>query len=169
MGKNLNKRLLKYIVIAIVGIVLPVFITTTVKAAVQTVNKIDGIAELGDTKEDVINALGQPDSPQSYDFYYIKNNSEIVVCFDELTSRAQAIIVKGGTPKYSVGGIKIGDNKAMVQKTFGTPERKFKYRNSKIECWHYPSKNVYISFNGDKVYSFSISSVNIKKSSCLAI
>jgi hypothetical protein len=91
------------------------------------------------------------------------------VCFDELTSRAQAIIVKGGAPKYSVGGIKIGDNKAMVQKAFGIAERKFKYRNSKIECWHYPSKNVYISFNGDKVYSFSISSVNIKKSNCLAI
>jgi outer membrane protein assembly factor BamE (lipoprotein component of BamABCDE complex) len=130
---------------------------------ISKVTRITGAAELGFTKQDVIKSLGRPDSPDKFDFYYIKKNSEVVVAFNDKTNLVESVIIKGSDPKYEVAGIKIGALKASVKEAFGNPEKVIKYAKSKIECWYYPSKNVNFAFSGDKVASFSISDVNIGK------
>lgn len=126
-------------------------------------SKISGCVELGYTKQDVMKKMGIPDSPERFDFVYVKDKSEVIVCFDDKTNIAEAVIIRGATPKYSIEGIKVGDMKASVRKMFGEPERTVYYKKSGVECWYYPSKNVNFAFTKDKIASFSISNVNVEK------
>ena len=129
-------------------------------AADTKVTKITGIASLGSTKTQVLESFGKPDSPQKYDFYYEKMNSEIIVTFNDKTSLAESIIVRGQNPKYAVNGIKVGSTKNDVAKAFGKPEKKFVYKKSDTECWYYPSQNLGFAFNNGKVASFSVNNIN---------
>jgi hypothetical protein len=124
-----------------------------------TKEKTVGPVELGLTKTQVMKLLGKPDSPEKFDFYYEKSGIKLVVIFDEKSKGVESIIVRGESPKYAVGGIKVGDIKDMVKQNYGTPERIVKYKKSGVECWYYPSQNVNFAIRGGKVESFGVSSV----------
>ena len=123
------------------------------------VTKIGGIAELGNTKSDVLRTFGTPDSPQKYDFYYEKTDSEIIVTFNDKTKLVESIILRGN-PKYTVSGVGIGATRQQVKNIFGTPEKKYFYNHTDTECWFYPSKNLGFAFENDKVASFSVNNCN---------
>ena len=124
-------------------------------------SRITGCVELGYTKQAVMKKMGKPDSPQRFDFFYVRDKSEVIVCFDDKTRIAEAVIIRGAEPNYSIEGIKVGDLKTTVKKAFGAPERIVNYMKSGVECWYYPSKNVNFAFTKDKISSFSISDVNV--------
>jgi outer membrane protein assembly factor BamE (lipoprotein component of BamABCDE complex) len=122
----------------------------------QKITKVTGAVELGRTKAQVLKSIGKPTSPQRFDFYYSNGKSEIVICFGDKTGRVEAVIVMGKNPKYSVKGITVGSSMAEVKQVFGNPERVFDYTKTGVECWYYPSKNVYFAIDKGKVSSFSV-------------
>jgi len=129
----------------------------------QKINKVNGAVGLGYTKGQVLKALGDPASPQKFDFFYERGEDELIVCFDDKTKLVECIIVRGKSQMYSAGGIKIGDARSNVIKTYGKPERVVDYRKSGVECWYYPSQNVNFAISGDKVSSFGVSNVTLVK------
>ncbi len=122
--------------------------------------KVPGIAKLGTTKEQVLKILGTPDSPQKYDFYYERMNSELIVTFNDKTKLVESIIMRGKSPNYSLAGVGIGSTKVDVKKAFGQPEKVFSYKKSNVDCWYYPSKNLGFAFEKDHVSSFSVNECN---------
>ncbi len=125
-------------------------------AIAKKVTKVTGAVELGLTKEQVVKTIGQPITPQKFDFYYVKGNSEIVICFGDKNGLVQSVTVMGRNPKYSVRGITVGSSKAAVTKAFGAPERVFVYKKNGVESWYYPSRNVGFAIDKGKVSSFSV-------------
>ena len=120
------------------------------------ITRMNGIADLGNTKEQVLKAFGSPDSPPKYDFYYEKPDTEVIIVFNENTKLVQSIIIRGKNAKYSVNNVTVGSTKTQVKTAFGAPEKKYSYIKSGAECWFYPSKNVGFAFHGDSVASFSV-------------
>ena len=159
MNRDLLSRLFTFSSITLVILLLPIYLASAPKINIHKENTVTGTVELGSTKKQVLKILGKPDSPQAYDFVYAKKDNEIVVCFNDKTKLAEAIIVKGKSRVYSVGGVKLGDSKDAVEKAFGDPEVVFSYKGG-VECWYYPSKNVNFAFDNDKIVSFSVSNCN---------
>ena len=131
--------------------------------AAKKETKVLGATELGATKSEVVRSLGKPDSPQQYDFYYTKGDSELIVSFNDKTKFVESIIVKGKSLKYSVNGIRVGDSKTKVSDLYGFPETVNRYDKGQTECWKYPSMNVNFCIQNGKVASFSVSNCNVKK------
>lgn len=152
-------------VIFLIGIFFAVSaaVHTPLYAQTQKENKITGAAELGMTKAQVIKVLGKPNSPQKYDFFYVKDNDEIIVCFNDKTNRCEAVIVRGKSAKFLIGTVKLGNTRAIVKKAYGKAEKIIEYQKNKVECWYYPSKNIFFAFNKDKISSFSVSNYNVKR------
>ena len=163
MPKDIKSLVLSLSFIAIA--VIPAFFVQTVITTTndQKAKSVVLNIELGSTKDEVVKTLGEPDSPGMQDFYYSKGDGELVICFNDKSNKVETIIVRGNNSRYSVNDVRIGDGTAKVKKIFGKPDKLIKYRKSRIECWQYPSKNLYFSFKKGKVISFGISSVAISK------
>lgn len=129
-------------------------------SAAQKISGVDGVM-LGQTKQQVIKALGDPESPLNCDLYFKRGKSQIIVSFNDKTGLAELIVVIGYNPKFTIAGINAGSVKSMVKKAYGAPEKVVKYMKGIAECWYYPTKNINFSFDGDKVSSFGVGSCSV--------
>ena len=120
-------------------------------------NGISGGLELGMAREQVFRKFGKPELHEQGDLYYTFVKAELIICFNDTTSLVESIIVIGTDPRFSVGGIKVGDVKKKVIGKYGEPEKALKYSKGKVECFFYPSKNVNFAFEGGSVTSFGVS------------
>jgi outer membrane protein assembly factor BamE (lipoprotein component of BamABCDE complex) len=153
---NLRKMIFKVTATAMVAVLLSFYLSAAAMSAVVKETKVTGAVSLGNTRKQVLTAMGKPNSPLLCDYSYTKGNAEILVVFNDNTNVVDSIIIIGRNPKYSVRGITGGNLKAEVKKVFGDPERVVEYRKSGVSCWYYPSRNVNFAFTGDKVSSFSV-------------
>ena len=157
MNMYIKKHFLKLAAMAIITALLPFYLSTAAMSDTAKETKVTGTVSLGSTRNEVLKAMGKPESPLTCDFFYKKSKCEILIAFNDKTNLVESIIVIGKNPKYSVRGITGGSTKADVEKTFGKPERVFNYKKSGVECWYYPKTNVSFAFNGNNVSSFSVS------------
>jgi hypothetical protein len=159
MDAVLSKPVLKLASAAIMIFFLPFYLCAPALSWSKSDIQITHTVPLGIAKNAVLKMMGKPNCPVEFDFSYKKKGCEILVTFDDKTNSVEAVIVIGKNPEYSVMGITGGSPKYQVKKVFGDPEKRLTYKSSGAECWYYPSKKVNFAFEGDKVTSFSISSV----------
>lgn len=124
-------------------------------------DKLFAVQKIGDlsldmTKNEVITAMGRPNSPTSCDFIYGSGDNELLIIFDN-DKKVESIIIKGSKLKYKVSGIGIGSSKDQVKKAFGRPGCSNGNKALGRESWCYPSSNLYFTFKNGKVASFSLS------------
>jgi len=137
--------------------ILPFYLSSAAMSDTTKETRVTGTVSLGNTRNEVLKAMGKPESPLTCDFFYNKGKCEILIAFNDKTNLVESIIIIGKNSKYSVRGITGGSTKADVEKTFGKAERVFDYKKSGVECWYYPKTNVSFAFSGNNVSSFSVS------------
>jgi hypothetical protein len=159
MEAVLRKTFLVLASTALVTLLLPFCLSAPALSSSKSDILITHTVPLGIAKNAVLKMMGKPNCPVEFDFSYKKKGCEVLVTFDDKTQTVEAVIVIGKNPQYSVMGITGGSLKYEVKKVFGDPEKKLTYKKGAVECWFYPSKKVNFAFEGDRVTSFSVSSV----------